>query len=77
MSRQTTEARAEASCWAEKWQSHRQWCRACSRAARRRRWEELCPTGAATRAAHVESQRELDRQRWLDRQPPPGQLALF
>jgi hypothetical protein len=77
VSYQTTIARAEAAAWETQWKRHRAGCPRCSAAANRRRWHELCDTGAEVRAERTRSATTLKRERELDRLPVPVQGALW
>ena len=77
MSRETTLAAAEVRHQETAWKSHRQHCPRCSRAARSRQWDGLCASGAEIRAAIGRAREGLKHSRELDKQPVPGQEALF
>jgi hypothetical protein len=77
MSRETTEARHAASQAAGKWTAHLSGCARCSTAARRGQWHELCQEGQPIRLAKNSADRALKENRELDRQPAPGQQAMF
>jgi hypothetical protein len=77
MSMETTLARIEARKAEEDWQDHRLGCAPCVNAVRRRQLGWMCRAGSAIYRARNAAAKELVRQRELDKQPSPGQEALF
>jgi hypothetical protein len=76
MSRETTEAAAHARASAADWAAHKRQCPTCSLAARRRRWPELCATGARLRDTFTHDAAGLAANRAADKLPGPGQQTL-
>jgi hypothetical protein len=77
MSRETALASAQARKAAAAWRAHRADCSRCAQSARSSRGPGPCSQGAPLYLAHKSAQKELARNRELDKQPPPGQGALF
>jgi len=70
-------ARAEARHQQTQWKLHLQGCPRCCRAMRGRQWDDLCRLGQPIHDAKIAADRELKRNRELDKQPAPDQEALF
>ena len=77
MSIETTLARADARAAEDRWQAHRWDCPVCVTGQRRRKPAEMCDQGSDLYRDRDATARELERQRELDKQPIPGQGALF
>jgi hypothetical protein len=77
MSMETTLARIEARKAEEDWADHKLGCAPCANALRRRQPGWMCAGGAGLYRAERTAAAELARQRELDKQPTPGQGALF
>jgi hypothetical protein len=79
MSRETTEARSAARHATERWRQHAVLCAVCSAAKKQRRLRSgACdPEGARLWREMREADRELDRNRELDKRPIAGQETLL
>ena len=77
MSRETALASAQARKAAAAWRAHRADCSRCARVCPVQPGPGPCSQGAPLYLAHKSAQKELARNRELDKQPPPGQGALF
>lgn len=77
MSIETTLARADARAAEDRWQAHRRDCPVCVTAQRKRKPAVMCGQGSGLYRDRGATARELERQRELDKQPIPGQGALF
>jgi hypothetical protein len=77
VSLETTLARAEVRRQEQQWRLHLHGCSRCCRAVRGRQWPDLCRFGVPIRDARMTAERELKRNRELDKLPSPDQEALF
>lgn len=77
MSRETTQARAAARAAASSWRAHRANCPKCVKVLAKGHGPGPCRKGAPLLLVHLAAQRELQRNRELDKQPPAGQDTLF
>lgn len=76
MSRETDAALEQARGAAADWRAHRNACPKCTTAVRARKTLECCAAGRPLLAAKRNADIKLSRNRELDRQPTPGQLAI-
>ena len=78
MSRETAEARFAADAADRKWKTHQGICGACAHAASRAfPRTEPCREGSGLRTMARNAAAALKRSRELDKQPTPGQEAMF
>ena len=74
---ETTLARGAARAAEQDWKAHQAHCPPCYRAVQSRKPGEVCDQGHQVRRASQEANRELRRNRELDKLPAPDQEALF
>lgn len=78
MSRETDQARAAAMHAGTAWLTHKADCPRCARAGHAGgRGPGPCRRGLPLYTAYLATSKELERQRELDRHPPPGLIPLF
>ena len=77
MSLQLTLARAVLRIAERNWDEHARHCPLCTGAARERKWDHLCPAGAASRRQLTESRADVERERAADQAPLSGQEQLW
>jgi hypothetical protein len=74
---ETSLASARARAAEKAWKDHYRQCPRCVRVIGSRAWDDLCRDGAELRGEHQEAAASLVVNRQLDKQPAPGQEALF
>jgi hypothetical protein len=75
--RELREAREAAQAADAAWKRHHRDCITCTRAKRERKLQDMCTPGWKAWADRRDTAAELNKQRELDKQPVPGQEALF